>query len=115
MPSKVYYLDDEQDLVDIFSEIFSTVDRIVKPFSDPKLFLSAVQNDPPDLIFLDYRLPGLTGDQVAKEISPAIPKVLITGEMDVQPEVEYIAIIRKPFKIEEIESLMSQVLRRKSR
>jgi DNA-binding NtrC family response regulator len=103
---KVYYLDDEKDLLELFVDTFSTENYKISTFSEPAAFIAAVKHSPPDLVFLDYRLPGCTGDDMAKIIKPEIKKVLISGELDVQPREKFLAVIRKPCKPEEIQAIL---------
>lgn len=106
MQLKIYYLDDEKDLQEMFSDIFSSTECSVTTFSDPVAFVNFVESNPPDLVFLDYRLPNCTGDEIAMKINPAIPKVLITGDLEVKPQASFVAKFGKPFETEELEALI---------
>ena len=75
MPLKVYYLDDEKDLCEMFVDYFSNKDVEVTTFTDPLKAIAHSLNHPPDLIFVDYRLPGTTGDEVAKSLGASVPNV----------------------------------------
>lgn len=101
-PLKVFYLDDEPDLLEIFQENFSSAEIEIHTFSVPSKAIEAMEKEMPDLIFLDYRLPGTTGDEVALKINENIPKALITGEMDVNTKAKYAALFKKPFELDEI-------------
>jgi FixJ family two-component response regulator len=103
----IYYLDDEVELLDIFIDVFAAKDREIKAFSDPIEFINAVKMKPPNLIFLDFRLPRTTGDEVASKIDFSIPKVLITGDIDVNVKSNFISILGKPIKFDLVEALIS--------
>lgn len=113
MPLKVFYLDDEVELLEIFRDTFSSGDFSIKTFSDPMEFVESVNNNAPDLVLLDYRLSGCTGDEIASKIKSKIPKILITGELDAKPETEFEKIITKPYKASELETLMRSFQRSK--
>lgn len=106
MSLKVYYLDDEKDLLEMFSDTFSTPDIQITNFSEPALFMKAVKASPPDIIFLDFRLPGCTGDEIAQQIDPNIPKVLITGDTEVRPKASFLAVLGKPYRSQSIEDIL---------
>lgn len=110
----VYYLDDEKDLIEIFSDTFSSPEREIVTFYEPRQFLETVRTSPPDLVFLDYRLPRCTGDDIALLIDNEIPKVLLTGEMDVDLKSNIVAIIEKPYKTEKVEAIIMNYQRLKN-
>lgn len=113
MALNVYYLDDEVDLLDTFKDTFDSGEYAVTTFSDPAQFIAAVKSAPPDLIFLDYRMPGTSGDEVAKQIDRSIPRVFISGELDLKPVGPYIKMLLKPCKNDDIEAILTAHLKLK--
>ncbi len=113
MPLEVYYVDDEHDLLELFSDIFMSEEVRVTTFHDPNDAERVIGERPPDLLFLDHRLPGTTGDQIAQRLDPAIPKVLITGDVLVKVESKFVAIFPKPFSIEKLKALIDSHLEAK--
>ena len=109
MPFRVYYLDDEPDLCEIMADILSSTAVTVETFQDVASLLSRCEKVKPDLVFLDYRLPGTTGDEVAQKLDPTIPKVLITGDIQVQTTYQFIAVLEKPTKDKDLFALIAQV------
>ncbi|MFN7685552.1 MAG: response regulator [Oligoflexia bacterium] len=107
---KVYYLDDEQDLLDVFSETLSSPQVQVRTFSDPAALIEAVQEAPPHLLFLDYRLPRTTGDAVAQKLDASVPKVLVTGDVLIHTQVQYLAVLTKPFELKAVRELIDRAL-----
>jgi DNA-binding NtrC family response regulator len=103
---KIYYLDDELDLLELFSDVFTISEVDIITFSDPSLAMQAIKSDPPDLLFLDYRLPNMTGDQIALQLDPALKKVLVTGDLSVKLESNFAAIFKKPFPIQQIKDFI---------
>ena len=102
MKLKTIYIDDEKDLCDNFEDTFATDKISILTFTEPKSAIQAIQANPPDLIFLDYRLPGLNGDQVAQALDPTIPKYLITGDIMIETRYPFGKRISKPYKNSEI-------------
>jgi len=115
MPIKVYYLDDEEALCENFADYFESEDVSVTTFVDPKLAIEAIKKCPPDLLFIDYRLQNTTGDEVAKALDPKIPKLLITGDITVKTECQFIRVFTKPYPEEEIANLIATFAIKKSR
>lgn len=109
MPLYIYYLDDELDLLEIFIDSFSNENFHITGFNDIDTFKKQVHSSPPDLIFLDYRLPNTTGDEIALGLNASIPKVLITGDLSVKTQTVFSAIIRKPFSTKDVASLLDSV------
>ena len=85
MPLNIVYIDDESGLCEMFEDNFTSKDICVKTFLDPEKALLAIANDPPDLVFLDFRLPGTTGDVVVTKIDRSIPVAMISGDLNVKP------------------------------
>ena len=111
MPLKVYYLDDEPDLCENFSDALSSNEIVVTTFSRAQLLFEAVKKSAPDLIFLDYRLPGTNGDDVARELPVEIPKFLITGDLSVKAKYPFLKVFEKPYKTEDILAAIDEVSR----
>ena len=57
MRLKVFYLDDEPDLCEMFQENFETPDIEIKTFTDPNKFLGEMKTNLPHVVFLDYSFP----------------------------------------------------------
>lgn len=112
MPLKVYYLDDEPALLEIFTDTFASDSIEVTTFTDPVLAIKTIASHPPDLLFLDLRLPNTTGFAIAKQLDPKIPKALVTGDMSVQPESVFKAIFEKPMNTEKIEAFIHEHIKK---
>ena len=115
MPIKVYMLDDEPDICQIFKDNFSTTHIEIETFVDPKSLLEAIETAPPDLIFFDYRLPNTNGVEVAKSVKIKVPKALLTGDLEVTTtDVFEKKFNKQPFPWVEIENYLSEHLIRKA-
>jgi CheY-like chemotaxis protein len=111
-PLKIIYLDDEKDLLELFAESLESDSRKIWTFSTPAGFLDRVNEIQPDVIFLDYRLPGITGDKIAMQLPPHIPCAMISGELDLQlaEGTNVDKIFHKPLSINELEDYLQNVL-----
>lgn len=107
MPLNIVYLDDEVELCSIFAEIFNSPDVCVTTFSEHETAIKHIQTATPDLIFVDFRLSGTTGDQVALRLDPNIPKVLVTGDLNVRTIYQFNRIFNKPFDIKDVHDFIT--------
>ena len=106
VPLKVLFLDDEVELCEIFRDFFTSAEVDVDTFSVPQQAIEATLKKKYDLIFLDYRLPGITGDVVAQKMPPDVPKYMITGELGANPTYAFKHIFQKPFEPELIRKVI---------
>ena len=107
-PLKIVYIDDEIDLCEMFSDLFSSPETEIKTYIDPQVAINEISSNPPDLIFLDYRLPGITGDEVAKKLNNNIPKILITGDANIKTEYSFNKIYTKPYEFNDMREFLNQ-------
>lgn len=101
----IIYLDDEPDLCEIFSDEFSAKDIAIITYTSADTAIKAANQNHPDLIFIDYRLPLTNGDEVALAMPPHIPKYLVTGEQNVETKYKFSGVLGKPLdrkKISEV-------------
>lgn len=114
MPLKIYYIDDEDGLCENFADYFSSKDVNVTTFGDPKVAIEAIEKNPPDLLFIDYRLPGITGDDVANALDPKLPKFSITGDISVKTKYQFVRVFSKPYSEQEIAEVIQSFSVRKA-
>lgn len=108
MPLRIYYLDDEIELLGVFKETFESPDREIITFSNPDEALNSCRSQPPDIFFIDFRLPKYTGDQIAKLARGAFSIVVITGDLEIKSEYKFDAYFEKPFKVDLIEAFLKK-------
>lgn len=110
MPLNIYYLDDEVGLCEIFSDFFSSEKVKITTYHNPNQAIKAARIEPPDLFFIDYRMPEMNGDQVAAAVSKKIPKILVTGDIDTKRSEYYLQVIPKPFNFKVIQDAINEFL-----
>jgi two-component SAPR family response regulator len=108
LKTTILYLDDEQDLVDIFAETFSSDEIHVVTFTEPESAVEFIQNNHVDLAFFDYLLVGTTGVEIAREHELKIPIVFITGQVDFVVDRPNFQVLGKPFDPGEIFDIIDQ-------
>ena len=107
MAVQVVYLDDDELLCKIFYDSFHRDGVNVRTFLNADEAIEAVSTNPPDIFFIDFRLKGTNGDKVAQSVSKDIPKVLVTGDLSAEPEGEFVAIVSKPYDLDEVQSIIN--------
>jgi CheY-like chemotaxis protein len=64
-----------------------------------------------DLVFTDFFMPGMRGDQLAREVngrSEKTPVVMVTGFPPTPPPREVAKVILKPFDLNSIRGVLSE-------
>lgn len=106
MPLRVLYLDDEQVLLENFVDMYASPEIEISVFSDPQVAQQEIQKNPPDLLVLDHRLPGITGDQIGLTVGQSIPMVLLTGELLYEPSAPFLRVFTKPYDSKEMDAFL---------
>ncbi len=92
--------------------------------ADGKAAIAAARETPLSLVILDYRMPGMDGAEVARElvaIDPDLPVIFSTGHSALRAlraaAGEDIRVLEKPFTLDELDALLRERLaeRRKTR
>ncbi len=108
---KIYFIDDEPVLCELFRELFSSDTAQIITFTNPSEAVESAKLKSPDLIFIDFRLPGITGDELAKQLPAGIPKYLVTGDLNAKVTYEFQGVLVKPFKIDIIRGVIDSHLK----
>lgn len=88
---KVLVIDDDRSIREVLSIAFSVDERIceVRAVDGGREALEMCADYSPDLVFLDYWMPGMGGDVVAKGLREVHPKahiVAFSGVLDQKPQ-----------------------------
>jgi CheY-like chemotaxis protein len=81
--------------------------------------LGMFKNGRYDLVFTDFTMPGMNGNQLAAAIkagAPGQPVVMITaysGTLTPSPDVDF--VVSKPFRLEHLREAIAKVLPKRSR
>jgi signal transduction histidine kinase len=89
--SKVLVIDDEEIVLDSCLQILSSGDYEIQTADNGLLGIRMVEEFRPDLIFVDLKMPGISGFEVIEkiqEIDPAIVTIVITGFATINSAVE---------------------------
>jgi DNA-binding response OmpR family regulator len=119
MSKRILILDDNQDILDIVHETLSYEKFDVKSTSVGDEVMPMMLEFSPDLVILDYRVAGINGGELCKQIKchpdyKDIPVIIFSAYINHDDELfDYgcDAIINKPFDltelVEKVNSLIS--------
>ena len=98
---KIAVVDDEEDVVEILSDILTNGGFEVVKFTSPLELLSYLKLNSVDMVFSDFRMPQMDGLALANAIGlnfPDLPIVLVSGHLNGSVVLKDVyAIILKPF------------------
>jgi PAS domain S-box-containing protein len=113
---KVLVIDDDPDVRRFIVQCLELLDYRVTQADHGEAGLARLAADNPQLLIVDFAMPGLNGAEVAAEARrrrPGLPVILVTGYADTQAVERVVgtdAILRKPFKVEDLASSMRKAL-----
>jgi len=108
--SKVLVIDDEEIVLDSCLQILSSGDYVIKTADNGLLGIQMVEEFQPDIIFVDLKMPGISGFEVIEKIQgidPTIVTIVITGFATINSAVEAMQkgafdFLPKPFTPDEL-------------
>jgi len=112
LPSKVLFVDDEREFVETVSHRLVSRDVGTYGVYSGDEALQIIQEDNPEVMVLDLKMPGMHGIEVlrrTKELAPDIEVIILTGHGTVKDENECMALgafayLNKPVDIQKLSS-----------
>ncbi|MCK9397540.1 MAG: nitrogen regulation protein NR(I) [Methylobacter sp.] len=112
-PETVWVIDDDKSIRWVVEKALQKADIITRSFSGAADLLVALQNDLPDALITDIRMPDMDGLELLNKIQlshPSLPVIVMTAHSDLESAVsafhggafEYLP---KPFDIKEVVDL----------
>ena len=124
MGYRIYAVDDEQALRDLYAMALGMSGMECETFADGQALFAALANQAPDLILLDIMLPGMSGLEILARLksSPAyqgIPVIIVSAkgsEMDKVTGLNSGAddYLEKPFGVMELTARIKANIRKKA-
>ena len=117
LSKRILVVDDDQGILDSFEVLLGDRYDLVKAENGYEA-LRILEADPPHLMFLDIKMPGLDGIDILKKLQEDQMKVGVvvitaTDQEKTEEEAKSLGVIdflKKPLDIFEIERIASQVL-----
>ncbi|MEE9189044.1 MAG: response regulator [Anaerolineales bacterium] len=108
--SKILIIDDEEIVLDSCTQILASGDFDLRTAENGSLGVSLIEESHPDLVFVDLKMPGISGFEVLEkiqEIDPTIVTIVITGFATIGSAVEAMQrgafdFLPKPFTPDEL-------------
>lgn len=115
----ILVVDDDDHVRTSLTDSLTALGHRVITAADGKDALAALQAGEPDLMLLDFAMPGMNGAEVAKrarERWPVLPIVFASGYADTAALEAVIGpdtpMLRKPFTVNQLSRILSRELRR---
>ena len=115
--ARILVVDDDEDIRRVLVESLDALGYDVVEAHDGPSGLKALDTHAPDLMMIDFAMPGMNGAEVAKaarERRPELPIVFASGYADtaaiegvVGPEVP---LLRKPFRMDQLQAVVGNAL-----
>lgn len=120
MPSRVLLVDDEKEFVHTLSERLETRHLDTAVAYDGEQALEMLKTDPPAVMVLDLKMPGLDGLEVlrqVKKLHPEVEVIILSGhgsdaEQNLAMELGAFAYLQKPADIDVLASTMKEANRK---
>lgn len=118
--ARVLIIDDDPDLRCVLTASLEALGCEVVEAADGQSGLILFDQVSPDLIIIDFAMPGMNGAEVAKTVRerrPDVPIVFASGYAETE-KIESAAgnaiLLRKPFRLNELQAVLADVLRTRS-
>ncbi len=107
---KILIVDDETGILGTLEILFRGEGWNVAAVNSGKAALTALEEEPPDIVLTDIRMPGAGGLEVlarAREVDPEVPVVLMTAQASLQSAMRAVNegayyYLQKPFANDEL-------------
>jgi len=115
-PSKVLLVDDESEFAETLSERLMIRDVGAAVAHDGQSALSVIENDDPEVMIIDLKMPDITGMEILKKVKktrPEIEIIVLTGhgsdvDKDVCMNIGAFAYFQKPVEIEALNDVIQK-------
>ncbi|HEX4736327.1 MAG TPA: response regulator [Allosphingosinicella sp.] len=116
----ILVVDDDQQVRATITRGLTALGYAVRDAASGEAALALIAQQKPQLVVLDYMMPGMDGAETAREIAkidPDLPVVFSTGHAALrhlrQAAGEDASILEKPFTLAELDQLINDILHTK--
>jgi DNA-binding NtrC family response regulator len=112
-------VDDDEDIVNLFTELLREKGYDIYGFTNPLLLLDYIHHHDNlfRLVLIDYKMPQMTGCELANKIADLnsrIEMVLITAINDIVRNNLNLELIRKPLRMYQLLDIVAKYMRNQS-
>jgi PAS domain S-box-containing protein len=110
----IFVVDDDADVREFLAEVLVSLGHRVETLPGGEAALAALASGPPDLMLVDFAMPGMNGAELAgaaRQRHPALPIVFVTGFAETD-QLEGalgpgVPVLRKPFGMDELATIVA--------
>ena len=118
--AQILVVDDDKSIIESFRVLFEDIHNVIGAYNGDEA-IKLISSEKVDLIFLDYRIPGMDGIETLKKIKkidPEIYVIVISGYGDFETIIQSISYgaydyIEKPLDVEKINLITKRALETK--
>ncbi len=105
MPQKILFVEDDADFNELITEKLENQGYIVRSITDGAEAVAAFRDFEPDLVLLDWQLPGKSGIEITKEIKTfsMVPIIMVTAKNEAADYDEALNIAEAEDYIDKLE------------
>ncbi|HIE51987.1 MAG TPA: response regulator [Armatimonadetes bacterium] len=121
-PARLLVVDDEKMVLDLLAAMGKAAGHQIETISDPQEALERLKRENYDLIFLDLRMPGLTGQELYAALQTCRPElarrvVFLTGDVARETTQEFLKtagrpVMSKPITTKQFQACIARMLAR---
>ena len=115
----ILVVDDDQPIVQLIAEVLTDEGYTVRTALNPADAHAAIADRYPDLILMDYHMPGQSGDALIHDLKAnglaAVPAILMTADVKAARELSMEGIafcLLKPFDLNALIDCVTKHMRR---
>jgi len=120
---KILVVEDDRAVQKALRRLFQSEDYVVEITPDGTSGLEAFRSSPPSAVVLDLRLPGISGNDLCREIkkeAPSLPVIVLSAKTDIADKVLLLELgaddyVTKPFSPRELLARVRAAVRRTGR
>jgi len=110
--ARIFVVDDDAAVREFLADSLISLGHRVESQDGAEAALAALAHGPPDLMLIDFAMPGMNGAELAREVRarfPAMPIVFVTGfaESDQIEALADVPVLRKPFGIDALAAVVA--------
>jgi CheY-like chemotaxis protein len=110
----ILVVDDEEAVGYVFERYLAIKGYRVSVATSGQQALERFQQEAPDLVITDYKMPGMNGDELLRRLRalrPGLPAVMISANpIEVGPTLEQVVFFPKPVSLETLVRHLEAVL-----
>jgi PAS domain S-box-containing protein len=110
----IFVVDDDANVREFLAEVLVSLGHRVETLPGGEAALAALANGPPDLMLVDFAMPGMNGAELAaaaRQRHPALPIVFVTGFAETDQLESALGsgapVLRKPFGMDELATIVA--------